>query len=126
DYSTLDVKLAAGWPLESGRRVVAGIETAYAFNTPQATVVDTGGSGDSDGFAWQLAGSIYDMRPGHHLGIVTGQAGAGWLLSPDFRNNDRLHEIRYQWKFTPSWSLEVRYRIREELSIPAGAGEARE
>lgn len=127
DYTTLDVKLAAGWPLnDSGRKIVAGIETAYAFNTPTGDVVSTGETGDTDGLAWQVAGSLYNLAPNHHLGIVTGQAGAGWLLSPDFRNNDRLHEIRYQWKFSTAWSLEARYRIREELRIPGNAANERE
>jgi hypothetical protein len=127
DYTTLDAKLAAAWPVgDSGRKLVAGMEVAYAFDTPSGAAVGTGETGDSDGFAWQLAASIYDIKPGHHLAVVTGEAGGGWLLSPDFRNNDGLHEIRYQWKFTTDWSMEARYRIREELRVPVGAGDARE
>ncbi|HET6630017.1 MAG TPA: hypothetical protein VFG91_09605 [Woeseiaceae bacterium] len=127
DYTALDAKLAAAWPVgNSGRKLVAGIEAAYAFNTPSGATVGTGEAGDTDGLAWQIAASIYDIRPGHHLGIVTGESGAGWLLSPDFRNNDRLHEIRYQWKFSSDWSMEARYRIREERRIPADAEGARE
>lgn len=127
DYTALDAKLAAAWPVGvSGRKLVAGVEAAYAFNTPSGAAVGTGEAGDSDGLAWQVAASIYDIRPGHNLGLVIGEAGAGWLLSPDFRNNDRLHEIRYQWKFTSEWSMEARYRIREELRVPAIAEDTRE
>lgn len=127
DYTTLDAKLAAAWPMgDSGRKLVAGVEAAYAFDTPPGTVVNTGETGDSDGFAWQVAASVYDIKPGHHLGVVTGEAGAGWLLSPDFRNNDRLHEIRYQWKFTGNWSMEARYRSRKEIRVPPGVGNTRE
>lgn len=127
DYVSLDAKLAAGWPLDdTGRRFLLGLETAYAFNTPEGVHVGTGATDSADGFAWQLAGNFYDIAPGHNLAIVTGRAGAGWLLSPDFRNNDRLHEIRYQWKFSPSWSMEARYRIRTELEVPATAGQERE
>ena len=48
-------------------------------------------------------------------------AGAGWLLSTDYRNNDRLTELRYQRRFNPSLSLEARVRLRQELEVPAGA-----
>ncbi len=106
-------------------RLVAGIEAAYAFNTPDEAVVVSGGSGEADGLGWQLAGSIHDFSPGHNIGAVIGRVGAGWLLSPDFRNNDELYEVRYQWKFSKRWSMEARYRIREEIVAAAATGESR-
>jgi len=27
-----------------------------------------------------------------------GRADPGWLISPDFRNNEILSEVRYEWK----------------------------
>lgn len=126
DYLTLDAKLSAAWPLsDAGMRLVAGIEAAYAFNTPDEAVVVSGGSGEADGLGWQLAGSIHDFSPGHNIGAVIGRVGAGWLLSPDFRNNDELYEVRYQWKFSKRWSMEARYRIREEIVAAAATGESR-
>ena len=55
--------------------------------------------------------------------MVYGRADAGWLLSPDFRPNDRLAEIAYQWQFRPKTSMEARVRERRELEHPAGTRE---
>lgn len=121
DYLTADARIAATWPVgDSGTKLVAGTEVAYAFNTPQSAVVGTGSGGDADGLAWQVAASLYDMAPHHNLGIAHGEVGAGWLISPDFRPNDRLTEIRYQWKFAERTSMEARIRERRELEHPAG------
>ncbi|HEX7046803.1 MAG TPA: hypothetical protein VF275_04415 [Gammaproteobacteria bacterium] len=126
-YAALDAKIAAGWPLsDSGRRFVAGIEVAYAFNTPGCTIIGTGDASKSDGLAWQIATSIHDIAPDHHVGVAVGRAGGGWLLSPDFRNNDALYEIRYQWKISDAWSMDARYRMREEVSAPVTALQQRQ
>jgi hypothetical protein len=66
---------------------------------------------------------VYDFVPKHHIGVVYGRADAGWLLSPDFRPNDRLAEIAYQWQFLPKTSMEARVRERRELEHPAGTRE---
>ncbi|MFP7723147.1 hypothetical protein [Lysobacter sp. A3-1-A15] len=121
DYLTVNARVSATWPLrESGLRLVAGAEAGYAFNTPTGSAVRTGQAGDSDGLAWQAAASLYDIAPGHHLGVAYGRTGAGWLISPDFRNNDELVEIRYQRRFSKSTSMEARLRERRELEHPAG------
>ena len=121
DYLTADARISATWPLrDDGLRLVAGLEVGYAFNTPSGTAVDTGQAGDSDGLAWQAATSLYDIAPGHNLGVAYGRTGAGWLISPDFRNNDELAEIRYQRRFNKNTSLEARVRERRELEHPAG------
>jgi hypothetical protein len=125
DYGTIDAKLAASWPMgATGRKLVAGIEAGHAFGTPRAALVGTGGSGRADGLAWQVAASVYDIAPGHHLGLVHGEAGAGWLVSPDFRGNERQTELRYQWRIDPKTAIEARIRLRTELQAPAG-GRAR-
>src|SRR5690606_828341 len=113
DYVAIDARIAAEWPLrEGGPRFVAGAEVAYAPRTPLGTAAGTGGSGDTGGLAWQVLASVYDFAPKHHIGIAVGRADAGWLLSPDYRPNDRSAEIRYQWQFLPKTSMEARFRER--------------
>lgn len=122
DYLTANARVSATWPLrDAGLRLVAGLEAGYAFTTPAASAVGTGLAGDSDGLAWQAAASLYDIAPGHNLGIAYGRAGAGWLISPDFRANDELAEIRYQWRFNKATSMETRVRERKEIARPAGS-----
>lgn len=122
DYLAFDGKLALAWPLgESGMRLVVGGEVGYAPNRPLHGALSTGGTGRADGWAWQISANLYDMAPGHNLGVNHGRADAGWLLSPDHRANDKLSEVRYQWRFHPAWSMEARYRIRQERQVPASA-----
>ena len=121
DYLTIDARIAAEWPVrDGGPRFVAGAEVGYAPTTPLHAAVNTGGSGDTDGLAWQVQASLYDFAPNHHIGVAIGGADAGWLLSPDFRPNDRSAELRYQWQFLPKTSMEARFRERNELEHPAG------
>ena len=63
----------------------------------------------------------HDFAPRHHIGLAVGRVDAGWLLSPDFRPNDSLAEIRYQWQFRPKTSMEARVRQRRELEHPVGS-----
>ncbi len=121
DYVAVDARIAAEWPLrEGGPRFVAGAEVGYALETPLDSATDTGGAGETGGFAWQVLASVYDFAPKHHIGIAVGSADAGWLLSPDYRPNDRSAEIRYQWQFLPKTSMEARFRERTELEHPVG------
>ncbi|MDP2124245.1 MAG: hypothetical protein Q8J92_07680 [Parvibaculum sp.] len=127
DYITLVGRMAASWTLtDDGLRLVPGFEIGYAPNRPRATVTGSGDAGDAGGLAWQAAVSFYDIAPGHHLGLVYARIDAGWLLSGDFRGNDELSEVRYQWRFSPQWSFEARYRLREEIDVPAAAPGRRE
>ncbi len=124
DYMALDARVAAEWPLRAdGARLVAGAEVGYAARTPRDAAAGTGGGGDSGGLAWQLQASVHDFAPKQAIGVVYGRADAGWLLSPDFRPNDRLAEIAYQWQFRPKTSLDARVRERRELEHPAGTRE---
>lgn len=121
DYVTVDARVAAEWPLgASGPRLVAGAEAGYAMQTPRSGVTGTGGSGNAGGLAWQVQASVYDFAPKHNIGVAFGSADAGWLISPDYRPNDRSAEIRYQWRFLPKTSMEARVRERRELEHPAG------
>lgn len=122
DYLTLTARSAWAFPWgEGGRRWVVGGELGHAFNTPQGSVVGTGRPGSTGGTAWQASVNLDNFRPGHRIGLVYGEADGGWLITPDYRNNDALAELRYQYRFNPNWSMEVRYRWREELQIPANA-----
>lgn len=121
DYVTLDARVAAEWPLRAGGpRLVTGVEAGYAPRTPRSTVMGTGGGSDAGGLAWQVQASIYGFAPKHNIGVAYGRVDAGWLISPDFRPNERLAEVRYQWQFLPRTSMKARVRERRELERPAG------
>lgn len=121
DYVTVDARVAAEWPLGTGGpKFVSGAEIAYAMQTPLSIVTGTGGNGDAGGLAWQVQASIYGFAPKHNIGVAFGSADAGWLISPDYRPNDRAMEVRYQWQFLPKTSMEARIRERRELEHPAG------
>ena len=126
DYFALTAKLFAEWPIGAGgMRGGIGAEAGWAPNTPVESVVNAGESRSADGVGRQFSLNLYDFAPGHNIAFVYGRAGAGWLLSPDFRNNDRLQEIRYQWRFSRTWSMETRLRRREEIAVPEGTPQAR-
>lgn len=121
DYVTVDARIAAEWALGTGgARFVTGAEVGYALETPHRAVTGTGGSGDAGGLAWQVQASIYGFAPRHNIGVAFGSADAGWLISPDYRPNDRSAEVRYQWQFLPRTSMEARVRERRELEHPSG------
>jgi len=120
NYVTIDARIAAEWPLGSnGPRLVTGAEIGHAVQTPRAAVTGTGGTGDAGGLAWQVQISVYDFAPRHNIGVAIGRAEAGWLISPDYRPNDKALEIRYQWQFLEKTSMEARVRERRELAYPA-------
>ena len=75
----------------------------------------TGTSGDSDGLGWALTAALMNFRPRHSIGFNYGRSGAGWLLSPQYRENEELTEIRYVWRYRDNKTFEVRVRRREEL-----------
>lgn len=124
DYLALTTKLFAEWPI-GPMRAGLGAEYGYAPTTPSAAVFNPGAPGDVDGTAWQVSFNLWDFIPGHAIGYVHGRAEPGWLLSPDFRNSDRLFEIRYQWRFAKQWSMEARIRERQEIRVPADAEQVR-
>ncbi len=125
DYWGVVGRLAARWPCRSeGLRVRAGAEIGYAPETPTAEAVDLADS--VDGLAWQGSASLMDLRPGHSLGLNYGRTGAGWLLSPQFRPNERLLEIRYAGHLPGIPRLEARIRWRKELEQRLAAGRRRE
>lgn len=126
DYATLVARTAAAWPLgDSGMRLVAAGEIGHALNRPARRVLGLTGKKEVSGNAWQASLNLFDIHPGHHLGIVYGRVQPGWLISNDFRNNDELAEIRYQWRPSPNLSTEIRYRWRRELELPVDTNRPR-
>jgi hypothetical protein len=126
DYLTVAVKTAAAWSLtDHGMRLVAAGELGHAFNRPQRNTIGLTGSQRVSGNAWQASLNLVDIRPGHSLGAVYGRLQGGWLISNDYRNNDALAEVRYQWRHSGQLSTEIRYRWREELERPDSARQNR-
>lgn len=126
DYVAFTAKLFAEWPIGTGgMRGGLGGELGYATNTPLDPVVNARDSGSAGGSAHQFSMNLFDFFPGHNIAFVYGHTDAGWLLSPDFRNNDLLLEIRYQWRIAKNLSMEARLRRREELKLPAAAPQER-
>lgn len=121
DYLSIAAKAAAAWPLgDAGMRLVAAGELGHALNRPERRVIGLSGRQAVSGNAWQASLNLVDIHPGHSLGAVYGRLQGGWLISNDYRNNDELAEIRYQWRPNSDLSVEVRYRWRRELELPTG------
>jgi len=73
------------------------------------------GNGDTDGLAWLVSASVLDFLPNHSIGINYGRTDAGWLLSPQYRENEEAIEIRYMWRRSLNLAIDIRVRWREEL-----------
>jgi hypothetical protein len=124
DYWGIVGRLVGRWPQRrEGIRLRAGIEAGYAPNTATREAADLDTS--VDGLAWDIALSLMDFLPTHSIGINYARTGAGWLISPQFRANEELFEIRYIWnpdkRFWPL--LEARIRWREELEQRVGTNQ---
>ena len=127
DYWGVVGRLAAEWSLgAAGRRLRVAGELAYAPKTPTRTAVNLGGTGDADGLAWNAAASLMDFSPGHDIGVNYGRIDPGWLLSPDFTDNEEQIEIRYRWKVFDTFSLELRARQRKDLKRQEGSVQKRD
>ena len=101
------------------------MELGYAPETPTAEAVGLAGSGDVDGLAWNVVISAMDIAPGHSIGLNYGRVDAGWFLSPQFRPNEDLIEIRYQWRPKHLPLLEARVRKREDIEQLVGTARRR-
>ena len=125
DYLAVTAKATAQWPLgEAGTQLRLGGELGYAPNTPRREAMNSG-TGDADSLSWQASLNFMDILPSHNLGIVHGLVADGWLLSSDFRPNDKLTEVRWVWQATPAWQLDARIRRRQEIDLPASAARPR-
>jgi hypothetical protein len=126
DYWGLVGRVAVRWPQRSeGPRLRAGMELGYAPVTPTKEAVGLPGPGHVDGLAWDVVISAMDFAPGHNIGLNYGRTGAAWFLSPQFRPNEELIEIRYQWRPERFPLTEARIRRREDLEQLVGASRKR-
>lgn len=116
DYWGFVARAASRWPMRSeGWRIRLSSELGYAPNTPTKSASGLVGTGYVDGFAWNVTASLMDFVPNHSIGINFAMTEAGWLLSPQYKDNERLMEIRYMWRSTNRLTLDVRGRWRDEL-----------
>lgn len=126
DYIAFVGRLATQWPLfKRGTKLLAGAELGYAPNTPKKAAIGTGTEGDTGGLAWQVQVSFLDVFPGHSFALQHGRAQGGWLISPDFRSNEILYELRHAWKIVENHTLTTRFRRRDEMDMLVGAARAR-
>jgi hypothetical protein len=116
NYLALVARTALAWPMGAGKQqFLLGAEIGYAPNTHMASAVNLPDSGNVRGYAWQTSLNLMDFAPGHGVALVWGEAQPGWLVSPDFRENERLVELRHRYVVTRKLSMESRIRQREEL-----------
>ena len=64
--------------------------------------------------------SAMEFAPGHNLGLNYARTGAGWLISPQYRPNSELIELRWQWLDWKIPLLETRIRRRTEMDQQVG------
>lgn len=127
DYIGVVGRFAASWPEGSvGRRLNVAGEIGYAPETPTRAAMGLPGNGDTDGLAWLVSVSAVDFRPQHSVGINYGRTDAGWLLSPQYRENEEVTEIRYMWRRSANLAIDIRARWREELEQQDNTARKRE
>jgi hypothetical protein len=116
DYWAIVGRAAVRWPVrEDSWRIRLSSELGYATNTQSKAAAGIVGMGDADGLAWNVTVSVMDFVPKHSIGINYAETDAGWLVSPEYRNNERLTEIRYMWRPNDRMTVDIRARLREDL-----------
>ncbi len=127
DYIGIVGRLAAARPFgDKGRRWNVTGEIGYAPETPTQAAVNLAGDGDVDGLAVALTASIMDFWPTHSFGINYARSDAGWLLSPQYRDNEELVEVRYLWRKSENLVIDARVRWREELDQQTNQAQKRD
>lgn len=118
-------RMAFRWPLQTdGPFFRGGFEVGYAPNVPTPEGANL--SSSVDGLAWNVAASIMNFRPRQNIGIFYSHTGAGWLLSPNFAQNEKGFEVRYQWRPLNRPAIDFRVRWREDLEQQVTAVRKRE
>ena len=116
DYVAIVTRSVIARPFGTrGMRYNIAAEIGYAPETQTRAAAGLPGEGDADGLAWALYASLMDIWPNHSIGINYARADAGWLISPQYRDNEELVEVRYLWRKTQKLALEFRLRGRQDL-----------
>ncbi len=116
DYTGIVGRMAHRWPKRDDRwRIRSSLEAGYAPTTPSRATSGVTGDGEAGGLAWAVTVSLMDFQQGHSIGVNYARTEAGWLLSPQYGSNEELYEVRYVWKPTSRFTLDVRGRWRDEL-----------
>jgi hypothetical protein len=116
DYYGIVLRNTNRWPeRDDGPRLRVATEIGYAPKTQTQAAAGLAGDGDVDGLAWEISVSLMDFKPNHSIGVNYGEVSAGWLLSPQYRQNESSAELRYQWRKNSMLAFDVRVRQREEL-----------
>ncbi len=116
DYFGIVARLATARPFgDKGRRWNVTGEIGYAPETPTKAAVNLVGDGDVDGFAYAVTASVMDLWPSHSVGVNLARSDPGWLLSPQYRDNEKLFEIRYLWRKSENLAIDARVRWRDEV-----------
>jgi len=123
DYWGFVGRAAGRWPRREGPRLRVSGEVGFAPNTQTSSAATVTSGEDVDGWAWNFTASIMDFKPRHNIGINYARTAPGWLLSPQYGNNEELFEIRYMWRRNSQFAIDVRGRWRgslDELAIGDG------
>lgn len=116
DYLAIVARAAGRWPQRSqGRRLRLSAELGYAPETQTRAAAGLAGDGEVDGWAWNVTASFMDFLPRHSIGINYGRTDPGWLLSPQYGDNEELFEIRYLWRLNQRFALDIRARWRKDI-----------
>jgi len=122
DYWVITGRVAAAWPVGKKKiQFLIGLELGYAPTTPTEAAKSIGAGDDTSGFAGQITFNLINFMPKHSVGLVIGRAGAGYLISPDFRENTNLVEVRYKWAIDKKQKVEARIRAREDIDSVTGS-----
>lgn len=123
DYWGFVARFAGTWPYATeGLRLNVAGELGYAPETPTRSASGLGpDAGDTSGSAWNISISAVDFMPDHSFGINYGETEAGWLLSPDYRENEKIFEARYLWRRSRNMALDIRARWRQDIELRENA-----
>ena len=127
DYLAYVMRQGWQWPFsDTAGKILLGVEAGFSPHTPAESVLDLPGTGTASGLAWQVALDVKDFAPGHSVGIASGLAEGGWLVSPSYNNNTALTEIRYHWAFSPKQSLSYTFIREGDIKKPLSASRPRQ
>lgn len=126
DYYGIVLRGAGRWPMRSeGPRLRVSAEIGYAPETQTKAAEGIAGGGDVGGMAFATTISVMDFLPRQSIGINFARTDPGWLLSPQYRKNQELFEIRYLWRRNRQVAVDIRGRWRKDLREITAVGRIR-